>query len=400
MRLIGAAAVSKQEKAFDQSIKSKEVIAMSLKEKIKQLRIQRKLSQEDLAPLIGVSRQAISKWELGESVPDTENVVQLSKIFNVTTDYLLIDEYGSDNIVHADGEDSMEDNESEDFNATFAKNKKKKWLTIERLITNIGLLAIVAVGCIVLLVMQFTGYFNAVVHQDYRGIHSRSLQLLGQHDFLNSPNLPPGLSRYQREWVRIDVDIDRDVELTLAQRFGPNRRQTVGSDDDWPLLRPFNTEGHENISQWAVGGVVFSTFFYGFLPVAFLLCITIVMMILCFFGSSIGAIGKKGNNLIFDTIGGFALFLLSFALLSMYCISHVTRAIEPMASAGFGVHEFGEVGILLILVIVSICGFSSTRKYLRKTQAIIKRITTQTEQEQLPEEPVEGDDNSSENIAE
>jgi len=374
---------------------------MSLSEKIRQLRKQKGLSQDELKELIGLARQTISKWELGESVPDTQNVVQLSKIFNVTTDYLLIDEHGSDDIVHADGEDSMEDNENEDFNATFAKNKKKKWLTIERLITNIGLLAIVAVGCIVLLVMQFTGYFNAIVHQDYRGIHSRSLQLLGQHDFLNSPNLPPGLSRYQREWVRIDVDIDRDVELTLAQRFGRTRRQTVGSDEGrWPLSRPFNTEGHENISQWAVGGVVFSTGFYGFLPVAFLLCITIVMMILCFFGSSIGAIGKKGNNLIFDTIGGFALFLLSFALLSMYCISHITRAIEPTANAGFGLHEFGEIGILLLLVIISICGFSSTRKDLGKMQAIIKRITTQTEQEQLSEEPVEGDDNSSENIEE
>ena len=60
-----------------------------LGEKIQILRKQKGISQEQLAAQMTVSRQAISKWELGESVPDVENVVQLSKIFNVTTDYLL-----------------------------------------------------------------------------------------------------------------------------------------------------------------------------------------------------------------------------------------------------------------------------------------------------------------------
>jgi len=67
-----------------------------LGEKIHQLRKGRGFSQEELASQLTVSRQAISKWELGESVPDTENIVQLSKIFNVSTDYLLNDEYESD----------------------------------------------------------------------------------------------------------------------------------------------------------------------------------------------------------------------------------------------------------------------------------------------------------------
>ena len=62
---------------------------MMLGEKILQLRKERGLSQEQLASQITVSRQAISKWELGEAMPDVENIVQLSKIFNVTTDYLL-----------------------------------------------------------------------------------------------------------------------------------------------------------------------------------------------------------------------------------------------------------------------------------------------------------------------
>jgi len=79
---------------------------MMLNEKIHRLRKGKGLSQEELASQLTVSRQAISKWELGESVPDTENVVQLSKIFGVSTDYLLNDEYESDKDIPAVRENS------------------------------------------------------------------------------------------------------------------------------------------------------------------------------------------------------------------------------------------------------------------------------------------------------
>jgi transcriptional regulator with XRE-family HTH domain len=68
---------------------------MNLGDKIHQLRKQSGMSQEELASQLTISRQAISKWELGESIPDTENVLQISKLFNVTTDYLLNDNYES-----------------------------------------------------------------------------------------------------------------------------------------------------------------------------------------------------------------------------------------------------------------------------------------------------------------
>lgn len=50
------------------------------------------MSQEALAGKLGVSRQAVSRWELGEVVPDTANVLGVSRIFGVSTDYLLLDE--------------------------------------------------------------------------------------------------------------------------------------------------------------------------------------------------------------------------------------------------------------------------------------------------------------------
>jgi len=65
---------------------------MILGAKIQRLRKEKGMSQEQLAAQLTISRQAISKWELGEAMPDTDNIVQLSKLFDVSTDYLLIDE--------------------------------------------------------------------------------------------------------------------------------------------------------------------------------------------------------------------------------------------------------------------------------------------------------------------
>lgn len=49
-------------------------------------------SQEELAEKIGVSRQAVSKWERGEASPDTENLIMLAKVYNVTLDELIMGE--------------------------------------------------------------------------------------------------------------------------------------------------------------------------------------------------------------------------------------------------------------------------------------------------------------------
>ena len=65
---------------------------MKLGEKLQRLRKQSGLSQEQLAGQLTVSRQAVSKWELDETMPDTDNVIQLSRLFGVTCDYLLRDE--------------------------------------------------------------------------------------------------------------------------------------------------------------------------------------------------------------------------------------------------------------------------------------------------------------------
>ena len=62
---------------------------MNIADRIQSLRKIKGLSQEQLADAIGVSRQAVSKWESEQSTPDLEKIVLLSEYFDVTTDYLL-----------------------------------------------------------------------------------------------------------------------------------------------------------------------------------------------------------------------------------------------------------------------------------------------------------------------
>lgn len=54
-----------------------------------ELRRKKGLSQEELADLLGVSRQAVSKWERAEASPDTDNLICLAKIYGVSLDELL-----------------------------------------------------------------------------------------------------------------------------------------------------------------------------------------------------------------------------------------------------------------------------------------------------------------------
>lgn len=65
---------------------------MILADKIIELRKKEGWSQEELAEKLSVTRQSVSKWEGAQSIPDLDKVVQMSRLFGVTTDYLLRDE--------------------------------------------------------------------------------------------------------------------------------------------------------------------------------------------------------------------------------------------------------------------------------------------------------------------
>lgn len=69
---------------------------MSFADKLIQLRKAKGLSQEDLADSLGVSRQAISRWEQGNTFPDLLNLQKIMKVFGVSADYLICDEYADE----------------------------------------------------------------------------------------------------------------------------------------------------------------------------------------------------------------------------------------------------------------------------------------------------------------
>ena len=62
---------------------------MALKDKLYELRINRNMSQEELSEALGISRQAISIWETGKALPESDKLILLSEYFGVSIDFLL-----------------------------------------------------------------------------------------------------------------------------------------------------------------------------------------------------------------------------------------------------------------------------------------------------------------------
>lgn len=75
---------------------------MNFGDKLYNLRVKFDYSQEELATQLGVSRQAVSKWELGTTLPDAEKLIAISEFFNVSADYLLKDTENMGNVANLD----------------------------------------------------------------------------------------------------------------------------------------------------------------------------------------------------------------------------------------------------------------------------------------------------------
>ena len=113
---------------------------MNISQKILLQRKKKGISPEDLDNALNVSRQAVSKWESSQSVPDMDKIVALSSYFNITTDYLLKDEIetidGADNYSSKNVDMQMLNKElsENDFqNIRYEAEKKKHtsyWLLI------------------------------------------------------------------------------------------------------------------------------------------------------------------------------------------------------------------------------------------------------------------------------
>lgn len=123
---------------------------MQFRDKLFQLRKKSGMTQAELAEALNVSRQAISKWEMGTTVPDINNICSISKIFHVSIDYLVNDELDIVEGVFSAKEtsDITETNpvndeldieeDSSTIKATFKISQKNIWIRI------------IAIACIVI----------------------------------------------------------------------------------------------------------------------------------------------------------------------------------------------------------------------------------------------------------
>lgn len=139
---------------------------MNISEKIQILRRDRKWSQDELAEKLEVSRQSVSKWESGKALPDSEKILALAKLFDVSTDFLLKDE--QEPLFVDDGQDPVDEDPEGDPAANYVPDiteKKKHRLSSKKIV------AIIVAVCIVIAAITplfFGGYsaFLARISED------------------------------------------------------------------------------------------------------------------------------------------------------------------------------------------------------------------------------------------
>ena len=117
---------------------------MNFAEKMIELRKQQNLSQQDLADRLGVSRQAISRWETGAVQPLADSVKSLAQVFQVSTDYLLNDDLDDPTPLHPPQPAPPQEKPK-------SARKHRKWL--------LALAALAAAAVLVLVTAAGTAYY-------------------------------------------------------------------------------------------------------------------------------------------------------------------------------------------------------------------------------------------------
>lgn len=123
---------------------------MTLGEKLSKLRKEYNYTQEQLADILGVSRQSISKWESDISYPETDKLIELGKLFECSMDYLL-----KDDITEKDGvPTSIFTEKVEEISKSLMSHKNKQ--RMKKILKILGIiLAVVLAVDIISLILYF-----------------------------------------------------------------------------------------------------------------------------------------------------------------------------------------------------------------------------------------------------
>ena len=126
---------------------------MEFNNKLYELRKQKGFSQEELANRLNVSRQTISKWEVGESTPDMENLVAISELFEISLDELVLNKVPEEadtsaQVVKSEFYSDIKENVLTDEN----RKKAKKGLKIAAIV--LGIIVLIDLSSFVIYVLM------------------------------------------------------------------------------------------------------------------------------------------------------------------------------------------------------------------------------------------------------
>lgn len=134
---------------------------MNLADKLIELRKKTGMSQEELADRIGVTRQAVSKWEGMQSTPDLNNIVSLSKLFGVSTDYLLNDEK------EMSAEKRAESNADNKAESKLARKKVRLSTASEYIDIKFKTAKLIATGVLLCILSPIALFFCGILSENY-----------------------------------------------------------------------------------------------------------------------------------------------------------------------------------------------------------------------------------------
>lgn len=142
---------------------------MTFAEKLVELRKRKGYTQEEVADRLEVSRQAISRWELGTAVPDSSNLLRISKLFQVSADYLLNDDYESD-----DDLPRVKEVKNDNFNQIMMY-----LLALEVMVLIMQFMTVVILNNVFFAVLSFVPFIAAIVGFEY-GYKRKSFGVTGK----------------------------------------------------------------------------------------------------------------------------------------------------------------------------------------------------------------------------
>ena len=123
---------------------------MELRDNLILLRKEKELSQADLAEILNVSRQAISRWEVGTSVPSMDNLSALSRLYNVSVDSLMRPDNNAETIV----KEQVNNEEKEEANI------KRSYSDFLKIVKNRTLFASLALLAFAIVIVSFIVFFQ------------------------------------------------------------------------------------------------------------------------------------------------------------------------------------------------------------------------------------------------